>query len=507
LTRVFLDFCSSSSFSFSQILPLTGDWKAKLRERYETCEIESVFGGELDVNARPVLPIHPYVPIPYAELGAKDVCGAAQAGVAHGAGAELEEGHEVVEEAAGDEVECARRMSSGEAQRPTLVTDNLVPRGAMPRVASVASPGQNGRSLSTASAGSAGSGSAVGKCGSVRSVKSVKSEAEDDEFHDAVSTPDEDTTHYHATHTPELDDGAQMRPRAAIFSGASPHHTDVDDSGHLGEPPEPAPLRKVSSTLELAQQKYDVLHAAHGGVWDAHSSTERAVLMKAAIHSMTEAGLDEEIAQKVFELDKVAVERVLLAAARGSQDGSPRGECLDEMLKVAEEYGLVIKKSGTNTPVTPSTPAMSVPLEADEARQKHAVHPTTPPTEPPAQDVWPVWPSQAVDERAAPDHTNILVTDDYLRAAMDGMTDRTWRLPQESSSNVPPQQEDARHTSGRPQALVGGTKPGVGTSPDTKINKQPNGVRRGGGEEQEEGTFDLVFSQLELLRLLQVVMR
>lgn len=58
-------------------------------------------------------------------------------------------------------------------------------------------------------------------------------------------------------------------------------------------------MTRASSEMELVAHKKQVLLAAHGGVWDAHSSVERAVLMKAAIHSMTEAGLDEEVAQKV----------------------------------------------------------------------------------------------------------------------------------------------------------------------------------------------------------------
>ena len=61
----------------------------------------------------------------------------------------------------------------------------------------------------------------------------------------------------------------------------------------------PPSLTRASSELELVAHKKQVLGAAHGGVWDAHSSAERAALMKGAIHSMTEAGLDEEVAQKV----------------------------------------------------------------------------------------------------------------------------------------------------------------------------------------------------------------
>ena len=53
--------------------------------------------------------------------------------------------------------------------------------------------------------------------------------------------------------------------------------------------------------LEMAA----LLSEAHGGVWDARSSQERASLMRAAIHSMTEAGLDEEVAVKVFASERV----------------------------------------------------------------------------------------------------------------------------------------------------------------------------------------------------------
>lgn len=60
--------------------------------------------------------------------------------------------------------------------------------------------------------------------------------------------------------------------------------------------------------------------------------------------------------------------------------------------------------------------------------------------------------------------------------------------------------ERAKGTAGRPQALSNGGG-GSNTSPETTVPKSEE------GEEKEEGTFDLVFSQLELLRLLQVVMR
>ena len=36
----------------SKICPLTGDWREKLREYYDVSEIEIVYGGELDVEAR-----------------------------------------------------------------------------------------------------------------------------------------------------------------------------------------------------------------------------------------------------------------------------------------------------------------------------------------------------------------------------------------------------------------------------------------------------------------------
>lgn len=79
-------------------------------------------------------------------------------------------------------------------------------------------------------------------------------------------------------------------------------------------------------------------------------------------------------------------------------------------------------------------------------------------------------------------------------------------------------------TAGRPQALVdragssGGTVEdgastamapveGVGEKRGRKRGESARTGRGVDGEEKEEGTFDLVFSQLEILRLLQVVLR
>jgi len=79
-------------------------------------------------------------------------------------------------------------------------------------------------------------------------------------------------------------------------------------------------------------------------------------------------------------------------------------------------------------------------------------------------------------------------------------------------------------TVGRPQALVGrvgssggmledgastamAPQDGIGEKRGRKRGESARRNQRDDGEEEEEGTFDLVFSQLEILRLLQVVLR
>jgi hypothetical protein len=57
-----------------KICPLTGDWKAKLLERYDASEIEKEFGGQLDLSARPMLSALSYLPISYSQVAFLAVC-------------------------------------------------------------------------------------------------------------------------------------------------------------------------------------------------------------------------------------------------------------------------------------------------------------------------------------------------------------------------------------------------------------------------------------------------
>ena len=69
-------------------------------------------------------------------------------------------------------------------------------------------------------------------------------------------------------------------------------------------------------------------------------------------------------------------------------------------------------------------------------------------------------------------------------------------------------------TAGRPQALQGGGSGAKGLSSSSrsasKGPKPKQKPKRGGSsdsEDEEEGALDLIFNQLEILRLLQIVMR
>ena len=57
-----------------KICPLTGDWKAKLLDRYDVEEIEVGLGGQLDLSARRCLPIRAYCPRPYTQSPSRDGC-------------------------------------------------------------------------------------------------------------------------------------------------------------------------------------------------------------------------------------------------------------------------------------------------------------------------------------------------------------------------------------------------------------------------------------------------
>lgn len=281
-------------------------------------------------------------------------------------------------------------------------------------------------------------------------------------------------------------------------------------------------MTRASSEMELVAHKKQVLLAAHGGVWDAHSSVERAVLMKAAIHSMTEAGLDEEVAQKVFELDSAAVARILEAAANCAQDASPRGDSSDALLRVAREYGLV---QGEREQAVRSEGAGAAAEGAAGERQEAALQEKTAPQTPPQPDLRAPRPPGMGDERSPP-VGELLITDDYLRSIHSPQSpQKSWTPEQEVAAlSLKDPGSGGKLTAGRPQALVdragssGGTVEdgastamapveGVGEKRGRKRGESARTGRGVDGEEKEEGTFDLVFSQLEILRLLQVVLR
>ena len=66
-------------------------------------------------------------------------------------------------------------------------------------------------------------------------------------------------------------------------------------------------------------------------------------------------------------------------------------------------------------------------------------------------------------------------------------------------------------TAGRPQALQGGAKGLSSSSRSASKGPKPKQKPKRGGssdsEDEEEGALDLIFNQLEILRLLQIVMR
>ncbi len=341
----------------AQICPLTGDWKAKLRERYEVDQIETRFGGELDLSTRPVLPVLPYTPVPYAQIlgdteaqsaATKDatehVVSGAQgdqgAGAAHreatpdsdqaharcaavGEGA-LREGALGVSDGtvgmAGNQLELVTSRRSPELRsksqaaaikclpssplNPTAESCSLGVEGEDEFLTPDASPRQS-EHMSPASMRSAGSGPS-GQGGELFERLLEADEARKEE--------------------------SSERTRAAIVVGTS--------GAMAGSNAGIARMRRSESELELVAQKHQVLHAAHGGIFDAHTHAERAAVMTAAIHSMTEAGLDEEVAKKVFELDKSAVARVLAVASQGAGGASPRGACLEELLALCAEFGI-----------------------------------------------------------------------------------------------------------------------------------------------------------------------
>ena len=417
-------------------------------------QIETEFGGELDVATRAALPLLRYQPVPYSQMVPHQARGAA---VSHSEGApanvssvehaslhapdvcgsearhsQAEQREETVE-AVGVAVAVCRSGYSEEivqeedAHRPQLITKGLprVTRASGCQAVAV----EANRGLSIFSSTSNGSFRAESEDEFLTPVTSPG--AQHDSPDQLMGESEATWPHAKGAESVGLEGGlgerkdemfASVRPRAAIVTTGA---LDDGNDGHGNDG-----MTKTTSDTDLAAQQHQVLHSVHGGVWDAHSSTERAVLMKAAIHSMTEVGLDEEVAQKVFELDKAAVERVLSAAARGAQNISAETR-LDELLAVAHEYGLLLDKSGSNTPlVQPATPTSPIVINCIVPNGKtQAAHECThetyglsrPRTPPPTQpsDVA-TMPSGHADERGALQDEgalqDVMITDDYLRA-------------------------------------------------------------------------------------------
>jgi hypothetical protein len=288
-----------------------------------------------------------------------------------------------------------------------------------------------------------------------------------------LSAPAQDTCHA----MPGMNDDASScaAPGSAekletYVAAREPHATDSDKSDSR---------RKMASTRsqeDLKVHLQHVLHSAHGGVWDASSSTERAVLMKAAIHSMTEAGLDEEVAQRVFELDKVAVDRFLMAATTSSNQGSAPSadDARKALLDVAKEYGLVL-----NTPKTPPVTPDVVPGHWQNPRNLMTME---------------------KELEAAAHSAGREIDDDFLRDIVKASKSA---FTADEASDIARHATPTSEVSRQPLGAVGQPKASGGRK---GVEKKRSKAEEG-EDSDEEGTFNLVFSQLELLRLLQVVMR
>ena len=127
---------------------------------------------------------------------------------------------------------------------------------------------------------------------------------------------------------------------------------------------------------------------------------------------------------------------------------------------------------------------------------------------------------------AEPEMEQMLITDDYLRERLPP-NEQVWLAEGAESAGVMEERDatlaemGGRQTAGRPQSLVGGAgskpqrSPGVIAGGAAATESPVVGPKPGSGgnarlhapDTREEGTFDLVGSQLELLKLLQVVMR
>ena len=372
-------------------------------------EIETIYGGELDLRERPTRPLLPYHPTPFGALqgaAAPHVDGEAKGEIGVGAG-ERKAGTDV--DAERDEAQVVSAGCEGSVDTTRGAGNPLQPESAsngLRLVTSDLAPADMVRQASVSSSSSAGR---AAKCASVGSGRHES----EDEFMTPVASPVKPqldrASAFSFTGQQVHDETAEGqavggRSREAIFVGAN----DQLEGSRKG-------MIRASSELELVAHKKQVLESAHGGVWDAHSSTERAVLMKAAIHSMTEAGLDEEVAQKVFQLDSTAVAHILSAAASSAQGASPRGvTSCDELLRVAREYGLV--GDGMTTEVEGA--AVETERGQENGQWQEHQQPKKQPETPPAAGKDPAVPPPLMDlgDERLPPSSEILITDDYLRA-------------------------------------------------------------------------------------------
>ena len=391
----------------AQICPLTGDWKAKLRERYELDQIETRFGGELDLSTRPVLPVLPYTPVPYAQILGDTEAQAAATEAAREDAVSGVQGHQGAgsahREATPDSDQAhARRAAVGEGalgEGGLGVSDGTVGMGREQKlelVTSECSPEPRSK----------GHAAAI-KClppsplSPTAESRSVGAEGED-EFLTPNASPRQSehmspASMRSAESGPagqggevllEADTARQEEPsertRAAIVVG-----TSGGMAGSMaGINAAKDRMRRSDSELELVAHKHQVLHSAHGGIFDAHTHAERAAVMTTAIHSMTEAGLDEEVAKKVFELDKNAVARVLAAASNGAGGASPRGACLEELLALCAEFGIKTRRASTHESNAPDSEGMVTgpqpPSSSSSSSATEALPPLAPPLAPPA---------------------------------------------------------------------------------------------------------------------------
>ena len=178
----------------------------------------------------------------------------------------------------------------------------------------------------------------------------------------------------------------------------------------------------------------------------------------------------------MFELDKVAVDRFLMAATTSSKQGSaPSAEdARKALLDVAKEYGLVL-----NTPKTPPVTPDVVPGHWQNPRNLMTME---------------------KELEAAAHSAGREIDDDFLRDIVKASKSA---FTADEASDIARCATPTSEVSRQPLGAVGQPKASGGRK---EVEKKRSKAEEG-EDSDEEGTFNLVFSQLELLRLLQVVMR